>query len=52
MGEVAEVGGAGFSVVCADGRLRVTRVRPAGGKKTDAGAWAAESGLRAGVRLE
>ncbi len=52
MGEVVEVGGDGFSVVCADGRLRVTRVKPAGGKKTDAGAWAAESGLRAGVRLE
>ena len=52
IGEVVEVGDAGFSVVCADGRLRVTRVKPAGGKKTDAGAWAAERGLRAGVRLE
>ncbi len=52
MGEVVEAGDRGFSVACADGRLRVTRVKPAGGKKTDAGAWAAESGLRAGVRLE
>jgi methionyl-tRNA formyltransferase len=51
MGEIAEVGAGGFSVVCADGRLHVTRVKPAGGKKTDAGAWAAESGLRAGARL-
>ena len=33
MGEVVEVGADGFSVACADGRLRVTRVRPAGGKK-------------------
>jgi methionyl-tRNA formyltransferase len=52
MGEVVEIDAAGFGVVCADGRLRVTRVKPAGGKKTDAGAWAAGSGLRAGVRLE
>jgi methionyl-tRNA formyltransferase len=52
MGEVVEVDAAGLSVVCADGRLRVTRVKPAGGKKTDAGAWAAKSGLHAGVRLE
>ena len=29
MGELASVDDAGFSVVCADGRLRVTRVRPA-----------------------
>jgi methionyl-tRNA formyltransferase len=52
MGEVAEVGADGFSVVCADGRLRVTRVRPAGGKKTGAGEWAAQSGLVTGARLE
>lgn len=52
MGEVVEVGKDGFSVVCADGRLRVTRVKPAGGKKTGAGEWAAESGLRPGVHLE
>jgi len=38
--------------VCADGRLWVTRVRPAGGKKTGAGEWAARSGLVAGARLE
>jgi len=52
MGEVVEVGADGFSVACADGRLRVTRVRPAGGKKTGAGEWAAQSGLVAGARLE
>ena len=42
----------GFSVVCADGRLRVTRVRPAGGAKQGAGEWAAASGLVPGARLE
>ena len=52
MGEVVDVGADGFSVVCADGRLRVTRVRPSGGAKMDAGEWAAESGLRPGDRLE
>ncbi len=52
MGEVAEVGADGFSVVCADGRLLVTRVRPAGGAKQGAGEWAAASGLVPGARLE
>jgi methionyl-tRNA formyltransferase len=52
MGEVVEVGADGFSVVCADGRLRATRVRPAGGAKQGAGEWAAASGLVPGARLE
>ena len=52
MGEIVDVGDDGFSVVCADGRLRVTRVRPAGGAKMGAGEWAAQSGLTAGDRLE
>ena len=52
MGEVASVDDDGFSVVCADGRVRVTRVRPAGGAKTGAGEWAAASGLVPGARLE
>ncbi len=51
MGEVVDVGRDGFSVVCADGRLRVTRVRPEGGVKTGAGEWAAADGLRPGARL-
>ena len=52
MGEVVEAGAGGISVVCADGRLRVTRVKVAGGKKMDAGEWAAGSGLVPGARLE
>ena len=52
MGEVVDVGDDGFSVVCADGRLRVLRVRPEGGVKMGAGEWAANSGLVPGARLE
>jgi methionyl-tRNA formyltransferase len=51
MGEVVDVGEDWFSVVCADGRLRLTRVRPAGGAKMGAGEWAAEGGLSPGARL-
>lgn len=51
MGEVVEVGGDGFTVVCADGRIKVTRVQPEGGKKIDAGDWAKSANLAAGARL-
>ena len=51
MGEVVDVGDDGFGVVCADGRLRVTRVRPEGGVKMGAGEWAAANGLVPGARL-
>jgi len=51
MGEVAEVTAAGFTVVCADGRLHVTRVRPSGGAKQPAGEWAAGVNLTAGMLL-
>jgi methionyl-tRNA formyltransferase len=52
VGEVVEVSDGGFSVACADGRIRVTRVRPAGGAKLAAGEWAVGAGLTAGARLE
>jgi methionyl-tRNA formyltransferase len=52
MGEVVEVSAAGFTVVCADGRMRVTRVRPEGGAKQPAGEWAVAAGLTPGTRLE
>jgi len=51
-GEVVEVSDEGFCTVCADGRIRVTRVRPAGGPKLPAGEWAAGAGLDAGARLD
>jgi methionyl-tRNA formyltransferase len=52
VGEVVEVTGDDFTVACVDGRLRVRRVRPAGGAKMAAGEWAAAAGLSAGARLE
>jgi len=51
-GEVVAVTEAGFSVACADGRILVTRVRPAGSGKLAAGDWAAGAGLSVGARLE
>ena len=41
----------GFTVVCADGRFKVTRVQPADGKKIDAGEFATSVNLAAGARF-
>ncbi len=51
MGEVVDVGGDGFTVVCADGRIRVLRVKPADGPKVAAGEFAAYTKLTVGTRL-
>jgi methionyl-tRNA formyltransferase len=51
VGEVVEVTGEEFTVACADGRIGVARVRPAGGAKVTAGEWAAAAGLTPGARL-
>ena len=51
MGEIVAVEADGFTVVCADGRFKVTRVQPADGKKIDAGELAATAKLAAGTRL-
>jgi methionyl-tRNA formyltransferase len=40
LGEVVAVEDDGITVVCADGRFKVTRVQPADGKKMSAGEWA------------
>ncbi len=40
LGEIVAIEADGFTVVCADGRFKVTRVQPADGKKIDAGEWA------------
>src|SRR5262249_1631202 len=40
LGEIVAVEADGFTVVCADGRIKVTRVQPADGKKIDAGEFA------------
>ena len=54
VGEVVEVAAdpaGGLTVACADGRIRVARVRPAGGGKLAAGEWAAAAGLTVGAKL-
>ncbi len=54
VGEVVEVAAdpdGGFTVTCADGRIRVARVKPAGGGKLAAGEWAAAAGLTIGAKL-
>jgi methionyl-tRNA formyltransferase len=51
LGEIVAVEGDGFTVVCADGRFKVTRVQPADGKKLDAGEWAKSAALATGSKL-
>src|SRR6201996_2390202 len=41
----------GFTVVCADGRFKVTRVQPADGKKIEAGEWATSVNLQPKARF-
>lgn len=51
MSEIATVEADGFTVVCADGRIKVLRVKPADGGKIAAGEYAAAAGLATGTRL-
>jgi methionyl-tRNA formyltransferase len=51
MGEVVVVEADGFTVACADGRIKVLRVKPADGGKVAAGEFAAAANLAAGTRL-
>jgi methionyl-tRNA formyltransferase len=51
MGEIAAVTDDGFTVVCADGRIQVLRVKPADGPKIAAGEYAAGIKLAPGARL-
>jgi methionyl-tRNA formyltransferase len=51
MREIVEIDAESFSVVCADGRIKVLRVKPADGPKTGAGDWAKAAKLAAGARL-
>jgi len=50
-GEVIAVDDSGLTIGAAGGQIQVTRVRPEGGQKIAAGAFAKSSGLRPGVRL-
>jgi methionyl-tRNA formyltransferase len=51
MGEIVAVEADGFTVVCADGRIKVLRVKPADGGKVGAGEYAVAAGLATGTRL-
>src|SRR4029077_3816103 len=50
-GEVIAVDDAGLTIAATGGQIQVTRVRPEGGQKIAAGAFAKSAGLRPGVRL-
>ncbi|SEE00447.1 methionyl-tRNA formyltransferase [Rhizobiales bacterium GAS188] len=51
MGEVVAVEADGFTVVCADGRIKALRVKPQDGGKVGAGEWAKSAGLATGARF-
>ena len=51
LGEIVAVEADGFTVVCADGRFKVTRVQPADGKKIDAGEWAKSANVAVGAKF-
>jgi methionyl-tRNA formyltransferase len=50
-GEVIAVSDASFTVAAADGQIEVLRVRPTGGQKISAAAFASSVGLRPGAQL-
>jgi methionyl-tRNA formyltransferase len=50
-GEIVAIDEQGFTVVCADGRFKVTRVQPHDGKKVGAGEWAKSANLAVKARF-
>ena len=51
LGEIVAVEADGVTVVCADGRFKISRVQPPDGKKIDAGDWAKSANLQPKVRF-
>jgi methionyl-tRNA formyltransferase len=51
IGEVVDIAADGFSVVCADGRIKVMRVKPTDGGKVAAADFAKSANLATGTRL-
>jgi methionyl-tRNA formyltransferase len=51
LGEVVGIDASGISVVCADGRIKLTRVKPADGGKVAAAEFAKTADLAVGARL-
>jgi methionyl-tRNA formyltransferase len=51
LGEIVAVEADGITVVCADGRFKVTRVQPADGKKIEAAEWAKAANVAVGAKF-
>jgi methionyl-tRNA formyltransferase len=51
LGEIVAVEADGITVVCADGRFKVTRVQPDAGKKIEAGEWAKSANVAIGAKF-
>src|SRR3954465_9605997 len=51
LGEIVAVEADGVTVVCADGRFKITRVQPPEGKKIEAGEWAATANIQPKARF-
>jgi methionyl-tRNA formyltransferase len=51
LGEIVVVEADGVTVVCADGRFKITRVQPEGAAKIAAGEWASATSLATGTRF-
>ena len=51
LGEIVDASDAGFTVVCADGRIQVLRVKPADGGKIAAGEFVKSANVTIGTRL-
>ena len=49
LGEIVAVEADGITVVCADGRFKVTRVQPDGAKKIEAAEWAKSANVEKGA---
>jgi methionyl-tRNA formyltransferase len=51
LGEIVAVEADGITVVCADGRFKITRVQPDAGKKIEAGEWAKSANIAVGAKF-
>src|ERR1700716_2932028 len=51
LGEIVAVESDGFTVVCADGRFKVSRVQPDGAKKIEAAEWAKSANIEKGAKF-
>lgn len=50
-GTIVKISDAGIGIAADGGIIHVSRVKPAGAKKSDAGSWAADAGVETGTRF-